>query len=117
MDSPQKDPDVVVCLLPRKLKNLGICLEMGEHALRMLEQYPNIELIRDDVVFISNKIPSHVVYAVADAITYIEQNNYSDILLLVPQLAKHAPSQKFYGDIINKLSKGNYHVQTIECVV
>ncbi len=110
-------PDVVICVLPRKMKNLGICVEMGEHVLRILEEYPHIQLIRDDIVFISNKISSYLVHNVAEVFAYIERKKYSHVLLLIPRLAKKAPSHTFYGEIINKLKERNCYVEKIECAV
>ena len=110
-------PEVIICVLPRKMRNLGICVEMGNYALNVLEQFPNSQLIRDDIVFISNKVSSHLIYHPDDIFHCIKQNHYAHILVLIPLLSKKAPAQKFYGDIINELNKGNYHVQTIECVV
>lgn len=117
MDTQEVSPDVVVCLLPKKLKHLGICMEMGEHAMNILEQYPNIKIIRDDIVFISNKIESHIAHNSAEVIMHVEQNNYVHILVLVPCLAKRAPSRSLYGEIISKLKERNCYVTEIECAI
>ena len=110
-------PEVIICVLPRKMRNLGICVEMGNYAINLLEQFPQSQLIRDDIVFISNKVPAHLIYHPNDIFRCVQQNNYHHILILVPLLSKKAPAQKFYGDIINELTRGNHYVQTIECVV
>lgn len=115
-ENPEK-PQVAVCLLPKKMRNLSICMEMGNYVLFILEQYPHIKLIRDNIIFISNKISSHIVCTVEEMLLYIEHEKYSRILVLKPRLAKKAPSQSFYGEIILKLKERNYHVDTIECAI